>query len=393
LTPGVIATAAGTGTVCAAPTASPACGDTGTATAATLNSPESIFVDSLGNAWVADTNDNRIRKFSVNGTITTVAGTGTACAAPTNTCGDGGLATAAGAELNNPTGVYVDGAGNLYIADFNDNRIRKVAAGTQILTTVAGTGTACAAPANTCGDGGAATGAQLNGPVNLAMDGQGNLYIADMYDDRIRMLGASTGLLTTVTGSGTACSSPTSSCGDGASALLANLNAPRGVFVDGGNNLYIADTGDNRVREVQAFNTGSGAGIIKTVAGTGTACAGGGAACGDGAAATAAQLNGPQALLVDNAGDIYIADRGDDRIRKVAAGSGFIWTVAGNGTAGYTLWMARATSTLPTLRTIASAWSSWPNRCSPFPLQLRLAPQTQPTIPKLPWSRTSATQI
>ena len=336
LTPGVIATAAGTGVACAAPTASPACGDAGTATAATLNSPESIFVDSLGNAWVADTIDNRIRKFSVNGTITTVAGTGTACAAPANTCGDGGLATAAGAQLNNPTGVYVDGAGNLFIADFNDNRIRKVAAGTQILTTVAGTGTACAAPANTCGDGGAATSAQLNGPVKLAMDGQGNLYIADMYDNRIRKLGASTGLLTTVAGTGTACSSPTSSCGDGASALLANLNAPRGVFVDGVNNLYIADTTDNRVREVQAFNTGSGAGIIKTVAGTGTACAGGGAACGDGAAATAAELNAPHELYVDSAGNIYIADTGDNRIRKVAPGSGYIWTVAGNGTSGYT---------------------------------------------------------
>jgi hypothetical protein len=335
LIPGVIATAAGTGAVCSAPTASPACGDTGAAAAATLSAPASMVVDSIGNVWVADTGNNRIRKFAVNGTITTVAGTGTACSSPVSACGDGGLATASGAYLNSPRGVYVDGAGNLYIADYGDNRIREVAAGTQIITTVAGTGTACSSPTSTCGDGGAATSAQLNGPVQLAMDGQGDLYIADKADNRIRMVGASTGLLTTVAGMGTACSSPTKGCGDGASALLANLNSPSGLFADGANNLFIADTTDNRVRKVQALNTGSGSGYITTVAGSGTACSGGAAACGDGAAATAASLNSPRALYVDSAGNIYIADMNDNRIRKVTAGSGYISTVSGNGTAGF----------------------------------------------------------
>ena len=336
LTPGVISSAAGTGTACAAPTASPACGDTGTAAAATLNVPVGEFVDSLGNVWVGDTGDNRIRKFSAGGTITTVAGTGTTCASATSPCGDGGLATAAGADMNSPRGVYVDGAGNLYFADNDDNRVRMVAAGTGIMTTVAGTGTACAAPANSCGDGGAATSAQLNGPTQLAMDGQGNLYIADRNDNRIRMLGASTGLLTTVAGTGTACASPTSTCGDGASGLLANLNSPAGLFVDGANNLYIADSGDNRIRKIQALGTGSGAGYITTVAGTGTACAGGGAACGDGAAATAAELNNPVGVSVDSAGDLYIADYADNRIREVNAATGVMTTVAGSGTAGST---------------------------------------------------------
>ena len=333
LTPGVIASVAGTGSACAAPTASPACGDTGTAASATLNSPQSAFVDSLGNIWVADTLDNRIRKFSVGGSITTVAGTGTACATSTNACGDGGAASSA--QLNGPTGVYVDGAGNLYIADYGDNRVREVTAGTQIISTVAGTGTACATSTSTCGDGAAASSAQLHGPAKLAMDSQGDLYIADLSDNRIRMLGASTGLLTTVAGTGTACSSPASSCGDGASALLANLNGPAGIFVDGLNNLYIADQNDNRVRKVQALHTGSGSGYITSVAGTGATCAAGANLCGDGAAATSAQLNAPHALHVDSAGNIYIADTGDNRIRKVGAVSGLISTIAGNGTAGY----------------------------------------------------------
>ncbi len=333
LTPGVIASVAGTGTGCASPTANPACGDSGTAASATFNSPQSAFVDNLGNVWVADNLDHRIRKFSPGGTIATVAGNGTACSTSTNNCGDGGLATAA--QLNGPTGVYVDGAGNLFIADYGDNRVREVAAGTQIITTVAGTGAACASSTSQCGDGGSALSAQLHGPVKLAMDSQGNLYIADMIDNRIRMLGASTGLLTTVAGTGTACSNPTNACGDGASALLANLNSPAGLFVDTSNNLYISDSGDNRVRKVQALNTGSGAGYITKFAGTGASCAGGANICGDGSAATSAQLNAPHALYVDSAGSIYIADTGDNRIRKVGAVSGFISTVAGNGTAGY----------------------------------------------------------
>ena len=330
LSPGVITTVAGTGAACSPPTA--ACGDAGSAGAATLSAPRGVFTDGLGNVWVADTQDNRVRKFSPGGTITTVAGTGTACSASTNACGDGGAATAA--QLNAPRAVFVDPGGNLYIADTGDNRVRMVAAGSQTLSTVAGTGTACSTSTNACGDGGLGTAAQLSSPSGLAMDSQGNLYIADSGDNRIRMLAA--GYMTTVAGTGTSCSSSTSACGDGSSSLLANLSNLRGLFVDTASNLWIADTGNNRVRKI-TWSSGAppGQGFIATVAGTGTACGGGSQACGDGAVATSAQLNGPRSVVVDAGGNAYVADTGDSRIREVSAASMVISTIAGTGTSGY----------------------------------------------------------
>jgi sugar lactone lactonase YvrE len=222
-----------------------------------LRSPFSVAIDGAGNLYIADTSDNRIRKVSAaTGYISTVAGSGTACSSTTAACGDGGSAIASGANLNSPTGIAVDGAGNLYIADLYDNRIRKVTAATGYISTVAGSGTQCSVATATCGDGGSATatGANLYEPAAVALDGAGNLYIADENDNRIRKVTAATGYITTVAGSGLACTPYTSVCGDGGSATAsgAELYYPYGVAVDAAGNIYIADRADNRVRKVHA---------------------------------------------------------------------------------------------------------------------------------------------
>jgi trimeric autotransporter adhesin len=222
---GTIATVAGTGTAGSG-------GDTQQATAAQLGHPHGVAVDSAGNLYIADLSNNRVRKVAPNGTITTVAGTGTP-----GDSGDGGPATSA--QLNNPSGVAVDSDGNLYIADYRSHRVRKVEPGGTI-TTVAGTGTY-----GSGGDGGPATAAQLTRPYGVAVDSAGNLYIADTDDDRVRKV-APGGTITTVAGTGTAGYN-----GDNQQATAAQLNNPFGVAVDGAGNLYIADSDNSRVRRVQ----------------------------------------------------------------------------------------------------------------------------------------------
>ena len=198
-------------------------------------------MDSAGNLYIADTGNNRIRKVS-NGVITTVAGNGTA-----GFSGDNGPATSA--QLYDPAGVAVDSAGNLYIADTGNNRIRKVSNG--VITTVAGNGTA-----GFSGDGGPATSAQLNDPQGVAVDSAGNLYIADYrqqpHPQGLERRDHHRG------GNGTPGFS-----GDNGPATSAQLNYPEGVAVDSAGNLYIADTGNNRIRKVSN-------GVITTVAGNGT---------------------------------------------------------------------------------------------------------------------------
>src|ERR1017187_2970411 len=274
-------------------------GDNGPATNAQLD-PRGVAVDSAGNLYVADGNNDRIRKVS-NGVITTVAGNGTA-----GFSGDNGPATSA--ELYIPLGVAVDSAGNLYIADFANGLIRKVS--NSVITTVAGNGTAFS------GDNGPATSAQLSFPSGGAADSAGNFYIADFGNYRIRNRKVPNGVITTVAGNGTDGFS-----GDNGPATSAQLHGPWGVAVDSAGNLYVADRDNNRIRKVSN-------GVITTVAGNGTV-----GFSGDSGPATSAQLSLPNSVAVDSAGNVYIADSNNNRVRKVS--NGVITTVAGNGLYGY----------------------------------------------------------
>ncbi|MGO9336809.1 MAG: Ig-like domain repeat protein [Terracidiphilus sp.] len=236
--------------------------------------------------------------------------------------GDGGPAVAA--DINGPGKAIVDGAGNLYIADLKNQRIRKVAAGTGVITTIAGTGAA-----GWSGDNGPAASAQLTYPDSLAFDPAGNLYVADSQNGSIREINMQTGVITTFAGIGTSvCSS--GSVGDGGAATNADLCDPNGIAIDTAGNVYIADTYNYRIRKVAA-----GTGIISTVAGTGSYGYGHGAAIGDGGPATLATFDYPQGIAVDGAGNLYIADVFNSVIRKVTASTGIITTVAGSPTPGY----------------------------------------------------------
>ena len=299
LNPGVITTVAGSDS------ATGYSGDGGAATDAKLYYPLGVTLDSSKNLYLADTFNNCIRKVSAaTGIITTIAGDGTAAFS-----GDAGLATAA--QLNSPNGLAVDRSGNLYIADTANNRIRKLSAATGIITTIAGDGTAAFS-----GDSGLGTAAQVNSPQGLAIDSSGNLYIADAGNNRIRKLSAATGFITTVAGNGTA-----SLGGDDGSATAAQLNGPEDVALDSSGNLYIADTNNKRVRKVTAAT-----GIITTVAGTSNGFS------GDEGLATAAQFKKIYGVAVDGSGNLYISDSLNSRIRKVTAATGIVTTIAGGGT-------------------------------------------------------------
>jgi sugar lactone lactonase YvrE len=279
-------------------------GDGIAAIAAELYIPSGVAMDGSGNIYIADYENQRIREVNTTGIINTVAGNGTG-----GYSGDGGNATAA--ELNGASGVAVDGSGNIYIADRQNQRIRKVNS-SGIISTIAGNGTY-----GYNGDGIAATTAELFGPVGVAADGSGNIYIADYDNARIRKVNTS-GVITTVAGNGAG-----SYSGDGGAATAAELNAPYGVAIDGSGNIYIADFGNSRIRKV------NNSGIISTVVGNGTA-----GYNGDEIAATTAELLYPSGVAVDVYNNIYIADGGNYRIRQVTS-SGIISTIAGNGTYGY----------------------------------------------------------
>ena len=301
LTPGTISTVAGNGT-------QGYLGDGHAATSAELYNPTGVALDSAGNIYIADQNNQRIRKVDTSGNISTVAGNGTP-----GYNGDGGVATSA--ELYDPTGVAVDSAGNIYIADYFNNRIRKVDASTGKISTVAGNGTQ-----GYNGDGEAATSAKLFSPAGVAVDSAGNIYVSDEANNRIRKVDVSTGKISTVAGNGTLGYN-----GDGGVATSAELWNPMGEAVDSAGNIYISDYGNNRIRKVDA-STGN----ISTVAGNGTQ-----GYFGDGGAATSAELYSPASVAVDSAGNIYILDLYNNRIRKVDVSTGKISTVAGNGTGGF----------------------------------------------------------
>jgi sugar lactone lactonase YvrE len=294
---GIISTVAGNGTAGFS-------GDGSPATSAQLNSPYGVALDPSGNLLIADLNNNRLRLVAPSGVIATLAGIGTAGSA-----GDGG--PAASAQLRSPSDVLIDPSGNVFIADSTNYRVRKITP-PGVISTFAGRGTS-----GFSGDNGAATSAQFNLPMGLAMDPAGNLYISDLNNQRIRKV-ATSGIVTTVAGTGTAGSS-----GDGGLATSAQLNTPYGVAADAAGDLFIADTNNHLIRKVTPD------GIIKTIAGTGAA-----GFSGDGGPATLAQLNAPAGVAVDAAGNVYVADTSNQRIRKIDA-FGTITTIAGTGTSGF----------------------------------------------------------
>lgn len=349
------------------------------ASMAQIVSPRGIVATSSGDTYLSDTLHHRIVKVAANGVITTIAGKGSKPAFPTSSVGDGGPATEA--ELNFPRGLALDSAGNLYIADTENYRVRKVWV-TGTITTVAG---ACSASplASGCaeegsvpadGDGGPATAAWITRPHDVAVDSAGNLYIAEPYMQRVRKVDTN-GIISTIAGSGNICPVIIYSginpgirpqipfslgpCGRflpwGTGAYLgdklpvdnapneygratqAKLNFPMGVAVDSAGNVYIADTANHKIRKVDTD------GWITSVAGNGSplpaflpsgVAANGTVAdrgtLGDGLPATIASLSYPHDVAVDSAGNIFIADTYDARVRKVDAG-GIITTVAGNG--------------------------------------------------------------
>jgi sugar lactone lactonase YvrE len=299
-------------------------GDNGLAKDAQLASPTGVELDEAGDLYIADRFNHRIRKvIATTGVITTVAGSGLTGPANGGFSGDNGLAT--NAQLNCPSNVVVDLPGNLYIADTYNNRVRMVITATNIITTVAGDGTE-----GYGGDNSLATEAQLQGPTGVAIDGLGNLYIADANNNRIRKVIAATGTITTVVGSGPTGHASGDFSGDGGLATEAQLNYPSDVAVDGAGNLYIADSYNHRIRQVIGT-----IGVITTVVGSGPTGPGNGGFSGDGGLATAARLDFPTGVVMDGAGNLYIADNGNHRIRKVIAATGVITTVAGTGVASY----------------------------------------------------------
>ncbi len=311
----------------------------------------------LGTAYLSGTGTGGLGVL-VNGNVLPVAGQ----SGLYTSVDDGQPATQA--ELYLPSGIALDGAGNLYIADSLHNRIRMVCAsatsatilgtscaGAGIISTISGNGN----PSYT-GDGGPAASATLSGPGGVALDGAGNLYIADSGNNVIRQISAATGIITTIAGSnpGTVCGSKSDAVGDGCPATQSTLDQPQGVTVDAAANVYIADTSNHRIREVTAAT-----GVISTIAGDGfTNPNGTGGYNGDAILATNAELNFPYAVAFDASGNMYIPDSANQRVRQVAAVGGVITpasiisTFAGTGNAGATLCTAA-----PVAANQADVWS------------------------------------
>ncbi len=279
-------------------------GDGGAAIVANLNVPQGLAIDTLGNIYVCDILNHRIRKINELGVISTFAGTGSM-----GFSGDGGPATAA--QLNTPYNITLDRYGNVYVADGDNNRIRKINC-SGIISTIAGNGSS-----GYSGDGGAATIAALFHPSGIVVDSSMTVFFTDARNNRVRKI-SSSGIITTIAGSGLAGFS-----GDGGAATAAIIDYPVGIFLDHDHTIYFADYNNSRIRKIDTL------GIISTVAGTGSRMY-----SGDGGAATAAGLNRPWGIASDGSGCIYIADEFNYRVRKISS-TGIIQTIAGTGSSGY----------------------------------------------------------
>src|SRR5260221_31449 len=278
-------------------------GDGGPATSANLNSPATVAIDPAGILLIADKRNNRIRRVNLlSGTITTFAGGATA-----GFSGDGGPASAA--LLNSPTGGRFDASGNFFFADNGNGRIRMIAAADRTITTIAGDGSK-----GFSGDNGPAKLAALNGPGRVAVDAVGNLYVPDYLNNRIRRIDAS-GVITTIAGTG-----GLKFYGDSGPGRGALLNNPMSIALAADATAYISDTDNNRLRKLSG-------GILSTVAGDGVQ-----RFSGDGGPALAASLSAPSGLAFDSAGNLYVADAGNNRVRKITP-DGLISTAAGDGAA------------------------------------------------------------
>lgn len=301
---GIVSTVAGIGT-------QGFTGDGGLAAVAQISTVNSVAVDGSGNVYFADRDNFVIRKITAKtGIVTTVAGS----AGVYGFAGDGGPALKA--KMFNPQGIAVDAAGNLFIADTVNNRIRKVAADSGIITTIAGNGPN--GPVFS-GDNGPAINSYLNQPLGIVVDQAGSVYFCDSGNHRVRMIAASTGLITTVAGGGNY-----GSLTVGEPATSAVLSLPVGIALNNAGDLFIADAGLNSVIKVVASS-----GNVAIVAGNGTF-----GYAGDGKIATSANLEKPCGVAVDAAGNIYIADTGNNVVREVVASTGNITTAVGTGAAG-----------------------------------------------------------
>ena len=286
-------------------------GDGGPATSASFFSSgiQALAVDRDGNVLVADSFNHRIRVVAAGtGIISTLVGSGPGGYENGLFSGDGGPATSA--RLHQVGGVAVDVAGNVVVADSSNHRVRVLSVSTGIITTLAGNGTP-----GFSGDGGPATSARLHFPGSLAIDGRGNLIIADGMNRRIRMVAVGSGVITTLAGNGAQGYS-----GDGGPGTSASISYIGHICVDGGGNVYFADRENDRVRKIAV-----GTGIITTLAGNGTR-----GFSGDGGPATSASFNLPSGVVMDTRGNVIISDRGNDRLRMVAADTGVVTTVAGS---------------------------------------------------------------
>lgn len=284
-------------------------GDGAAATAAQLSAPESVAIDSAGNLFIADRDNHRIRRIdAVTGFIETVAGTGTA-----GFSGDGGPATSA--QFDTPNGIAVATNGDLYIGDHRNHRIRRIDGTTGTITTIAGTGVL-----GFSGDGGEATSAQLHFPSTVSLDANQGLIVTDYWNHRIRRIDLVSGIIETVAGSETR-----GFDGDGGPATDAHLDLPTFAIADRAGNLFIADWANQRIRRVDAVT-----GVIETIAGTGTS-----ATSGDGGPAVTAGVFRPWGLALDAAGNLFFCEQLGHRIRRIDAVTGFITTVAGTGTSGF----------------------------------------------------------